>query len=359
MRHWAAFGLAASLAFGLVGCGGSSGANNTNTSTGGNTAQQASGATQTTPSGKAIKVGLVSDVAGIDDKSFNQSAAEGVRRAAKELGVQQQIVVSQRPEDYVNNLSNLAQAGYDLVIAVGFNMEDAAKQVAQQYPKTHFLIIDSSIGDIPNLAAATFKAEQAGYLVGALAGLVEKEKALPNMNDQNVVGVVGGQEIPPVDDYIAGFQQGIQKTDPGAKVLVRYAGKFDDPTTGNQLGELEISQGADILFPVAGNTGNGAIQAAQSHKLYAIGVDSDQSYVAPGTVITSALKRVDVAVYDTVKAVQQGNFKGGVQTFDLTNDGVGMAPVMQGVPQKDVDQVNQLKQQIISGQIQISTTVQK
>ncbi|WAH36694.1 BMP family lipoprotein [Alicyclobacillus dauci] len=309
--------------------------------------------------GNTIKVGLVTDTGGLNDNSFNHLADVGLKNAQQQLGVTAGVVESKSESDYVPNLSHFAQSGYNLVIAVGFLMHDAVEQVAQQYPKTQFLIIDDSITDRPNVTCAIFKSEQAGYLAGAMAGLLETGKALPNLNSKNVVGVIGGQKIPPVDTYIAGFQQGFKKEDPSGSVLLKYTNSFTDQSLGSQYAQNEMSSGADIIFPVAGGCGIGAINAVKTANIYAIGVDTDQKYLAPNSVITSAMKGVDTSVFDTIKNVQAGTFKSGVQTFGLEGNGVGIAPSMSGVPQDVVDKVNQLKQDIISGKIQVSTTVQQ
>ncbi|KRW91888.1 membrane protein [Alicyclobacillus tengchongensis] len=344
----------------VTGCG--TGAASNNAATNGSNATNSAGTSNSagTTNGKTIKIGLVTDIGGLNDNGFNHLAYVGMTNAQHQLnGVSTSVVQSQSESDYVPNLSHFAQNGYNLVIAVGYLMEDAVKQVAKEYPKTDFLIIDDNITGIPNVASAIFQSEQAGYLAGVVAGLVQKNHQLKGLNTKNVVGVIGGQDIPPVDTYIAGFQQGFKKEDPSGKVLLQYTNSFSDEALGSQYAQNEISQGADIIFPVAGGCGIGAINAAKSAKVYAIGVDTNQAYLAPGTVITSATKGVDTAVFDTIKAVQNGTFKGGVSTFNLANNGVGIAPLMQGVPQSVQTTVNQIKQQIISGQIKVSTTVQK
>ncbi|GLG02516.1 BMP family ABC transporter substrate-binding protein [Alicyclobacillus hesperidum subsp. aegles] len=344
----------------VTGCG--TGAASNNAATNGSNAANSAGTSNSagTTNGKTIKIGLVTDTGGLNDNGFNHLAYVGMTNAQHQLnGVSTSVVQSQSESDYVPNLSHFAQNGYNLVIAVGYLMEDAVKQVAKEYPKTDFLIIDDNITGIPNVASAIFQSEQAGYLAGVVAGLVQKNHQLKGLNTKNVVGVIGGQDIPPVDTYIAGFQQGFKKEDPSGKVLLQYTNSFSDEALGSQYAQNEISQGADIIFPVAGGCGIGAINAAKSAKVYAIGVDTNQAYLAPGTVITSATKGVDTAVFDTIKAVQNGTFKGGVSTFNLANNGVGIAPLMKGVPQSVQTTVNQIKQQIISGQIKVSTTVQK
>ncbi|MDP9750511.1 MULTISPECIES: BMP family lipoprotein [Thermoanaerobacter] len=314
-------------------------------------------ATQETKN-KDFRVGLVTDVGGINDRSFNQMAYEGLQKAAKELGITVNVIQSKKMEDYVPNLSNFAQQGYNLVIAVGFMMHDAVEEVSQKFPDTKFLIIDSEITDRPNVSSAMFKEEQVGYLVGAMAGLMEKEK-VGKVKGTNTIGVVGGMQIPPVDRFIAGYQQGAKAVNPDIKILLNYTNNFDDPATGKQMALTQISQGAEIVFQVAGGTGEGVIKAAQEKNVYAIGVDADQSYLAPDHVLTSAVKRVDVATYDVIKDTLNGNFKSGIVYFDLKNDGVGIGKVNKDVPQSIIDKVNQLAQDIKDGKITVSDKVSK
>jgi basic membrane protein A len=335
---------ALTLSFAVAGCGAA-----TKPSTG-----------NTAGAGKAssFKVGLVTDMGGLNDHSFNHLADVGVQKAQKELGVQATVVESNSESDYVPNLTRLASQGYNLVIAVGYLMHDAVEQVSQKYPNTKFLIIDDSITDRKNVTGELFKTEQCGYLVGAMAGLLEKTH-LKGLNSQNVVGVVGGQSIPPVNSYIAGFQQGFAKTDPTGKVLVKYTNSFNDQGLGSQYAQNLISSGADIIFPVAGGAGTGSIKAAQSAGVYAIGVDADQNYIAPKTVITSALKGVDTATFDVIKATKEGHFKSGPQWFDLADGGVGIAKPLNIVPQDVISKVNDLAQQIKDGKIKVSATMKK
>ncbi len=307
---------------------------------------------------KDFKVGLVTDVGGINDHSFNQMAYEGLQRAAKELGVTVNVIQSKKMEDYVPNLTNFAQQGYNLIIAVGFMMHDAVEEVSQKFPDTKFLIIDSEVTDRPNVSSAMFKTEQVGYLVGAMAGLMEKEK-VGKVKGTNTIGVVGGMQIPPVDSFIAGYQQGAKAVNPDIKIIINYTNNFNDPAAGKQMALTEISQGAEIIFQVAGGTGDGVIKAAQEKNVYAIGVDADQSYLAPDHVLTSAVKRVDVATYDVIKDTLNGNFKSGIVYFDLKNEGVGIGKVNKDVPQSIIDKVNQLAQDIKDGKITVSDKVSK
>src|SRR5438094_9100229 len=296
------------------------------------------GTAGTSPSpGKAIKVGLVTDVGGLNDKSFNQAANTGRLHAEKDLGLQTQVIESKKQEDYVPNLTTFAQQNYDLVIAVGFLTTNAAWTVAKQFPNVKFAIIDGAPandkGDtenLPNVANLFFKEQEAGYVVGVVAGLMAKNKV--GKATHNTVCSMGGIPIPPVDHYIAGYQEAVKTVNTPATILNGYSNDFVDQAKGKEVGLNHISKNCDILFQVAGGSGLGYIAAAKDKGVYAIGVDVDQIDVAPGTVITSATKRVDKAVYDTSKSVKDNSFKAGDNFFSATNDGVGYGKLDSVVP---------------------------
>lgn len=304
-----------------------------------------------------FKVGLVTDVGGLNDHSFNFLANKGLEQAEKELGIKKAVVESKQMTDYETNLSRFAQDKYNLVIAVGFLMHDAVLKVSKDYPDTKFMIIDSSITDRPNVASAMFKTEQCGYLVGVMAGLLEKTPGIPNALGKNTVGLVGGMAIPPVNDYIAGFIQGAKSVNPEIKINLKYTNKFDDPALGKQTALSQIAGGADIVFHIAGGTGTGVIDAAKQKNVYAIGVDADQNYLAPENVLTSALKGMDVATFDIIKSVKDNKFKSGDVFFDLSNNGVGFATPIKVVPKDVVDKVNEAAKQIKDGKIKVTSVM--
>jgi basic membrane protein A and related proteins len=304
---------------------------------------------QTEEEKPAIKVGLVTDIGGLNDRSFNQLANEGLERAKSELGVEGQAVTSESNADYVPNLSRLAQQQYDLVIGVGFLMADAVNTVATKFPDTNFAIIDfpqSGLKNKPaNVRGLLFKENEAGYLVGYLAALVTKEKG----GDQ-VISSVGGQKIPPVDAYIAGYQAAAGEAASGMKTLNGYSQDFVDQAKCKEIALNQIAEGAQVVFQVAGQCGLGALDAAKEKGVLGIGVDADQGYLGEH-ILTSAQKKVDVAVFETAKAVQDGAFKGGEdQIFDLKNDGVGLGE-LNADGQPFADQMEEIKQQIIDGEI--------
>jgi basic membrane protein A len=285
-----------------------------------------SSASTPTATAKKLKVGLVTDIGGLNDRSFNQLANEGLKRAASELGVETKVLPSKSNADYVPNLSTLAQRKFDLVIGVGFLMADAVDTVATKFPTTKFAVIDvdqSSLKHKPaNVQGLLFSEQQSGYLAGYLAGLYTKDKG-----GKQVIGSVGGQKIPPVDHYIAGYQAGAKAADPAIKTLNGYSQDFVDQAKCKELALNQIAEGAQVVFQVAGQCGLGVLDAAKEKGVQGIGVDADQAYLGP-QVLTSAIKKVDVAVYTTVKAAQDGSFKGGTNTtFDLTNDGAGIGKI--------------------------------
>ncbi|MBX6354035.1 MAG: BMP family ABC transporter substrate-binding protein [Thermoflavifilum sp.] len=314
-------------------------------------------ANNTTAIGKPFRVALITDVGGLNDHSFNYLSYAGLQRAEQQLGVKGTVVQSKSQSDYVPNLTRFAQQGYDLVIAVGYLMTDAVEQVSKQYPNTHFLIIDVGVTDRPNVAGAVFKTEQSAFLAGAMTGWLEQAQGIPHMNAQNVAGVVAGMKIPPVEEYLAGYIQGFKYADPKGTLLVKWTNDFADSTLGNQMAQSEIQSGADIVFQLAGGAGTGVIQAAKQAGVYAIGADADQSYLAPGTVLTSTLKKVDVATFDVIQETKEGHFQGGVHTFDLAGGGVGLAPFDPTVPAAIQQKVNQLAQDITQGKIKVSANL--
>jgi basic membrane protein A len=314
----------------------------------GTTSGSSGTAATSTPAAKTIKVGLVTDIGGLNDRSFNQLANEGLERAKSELGVDTSVLVSKSNADYVPNLSTLAQKKVDLVIGVGFLMADAMNTVASKFPDTKFAIIDvdaTSLKSKPaNVSGVLFKEQEAGYLVGYMAGLYLKD------NGGGTAGSVGGQKIPPVDHYIAGYQKGVVDANPDAKTVNAYSQKFDDPAPCKEIALDQISKGAKVIFQVAGGCGLGALDAAKEKSVQGIGVDADQAYLGP-QIMTSALKKVDVAVEDEIKAVQGNTFKGGDNTiFDVKSGGVGIGKT-NDVGAKYADQVKAVQDKIASGEL--------
>ena len=336
----AAAGLALGLAAVAAGCGS------------GGSKSGVAGAQKTQ---KSIKVGLVTDIGGLNDRSFNHLANVGLQRAEQQLGIQGRVLTSRSNSDYVPNLSSLARQKYDLVIGVGFLMANAVETVAKKFPTVKFAIIDFSQQAMKskpkNVEGLLFREQQAGYLAGYLAGLVEKQGIGRVKPGKQVISSVGGQKIPPVDHYIAGYRAGALKADPGITTTNAYSQDFGAQDKCKEAALNQIAAGSDVVFQVAGGCGLGALNAAQEKGVWGIGVDADQSYLGPH-ILTSAVKKVDVSVFDTIKQVQAGSFKGGGDAFfDLKNNGVGIGKVSSKVPKSVVAKVQQVRQQIVSGKI--------
>src|SRR5213592_4017596 len=303
----------------------------------------------TTQGGKTIKVGLVPDVSGLNDRGFNHLSYVGLLRAQRELGIEPSVYHSNAQLDYLPNMTTLARKRYDLTIAVGYTEATAVDTAATNFPKSKFAIVDvdqtEETHKPPNLLGLLFREQETGYLVGYLAGLEEKRRSGPD-----VIGSVGGQKQPPVDRFIAGYQAGARAADPGIKTLNGYSEDFADQAKCKQVALNQIEQGAGVVFQVAGGCGLGALDAAKEKGVWGIGVDADQSFLGPH-ILTSAVKRVDTAVFLAVKSVADGKFKGGNMTFGLKDNGVAIGKISPKVPQSEIAKVNQVRADIISGKI--------
>jgi basic membrane protein A and related proteins len=297
---------------------------------------------------ESIKAGVVTDIGGLNDRSFNALANKGIKQAESELGAETRVLISRSNGDYVPNLTTLAQQQFDLIVPVGFLMADATNTVASKLPNANFAIVDFSstaLKDKPkNVQGLLFKEQEAGYLAGYLAGLWAKD------NDATTVSTVGGQKIPPVDHYIAGFQAGAKKAFPQVKTLNGYSQDFVDQAKCKEIALDQIARGSKVVFQVAGGCGLGALDAAQEKGVQGIGVDADQAYLGDH-ILTSALKKVDVAVFEAVKRAQEGNFEGGTDVIaTVENGGVGLGKISQA-GQQYADQVKEIQDQIAAGEI--------
>ena len=305
--------------------------------------------TTATTGGSNMKVGLVTDIGGLNDRGFNHLSFLGLQRAQSELGIEQRVYQAKSTQEYVPNLSTFARQGYDLTIGVGFTEATAIDTVATNFPQSKFAIVDVDQTEEPhkpaNLLGLLFKEQETGYLVGYLAGLEEKRKP-----GKDVIGSVGGQKQPPVDRFIAGYQAGAKAADPGITVLNNYSEDFSDQAKCKQIALNQIEQGAGAIFQVAGGCGLGALDAAKEKGVWGIGVDADQSFLGPH-ILTSAVKRVDTAVFDAIKLVVDGKFKGGNITFGLKDNGVGIGKISPKVPKSEVAKVMQVRADIIAGKI--------
>jgi basic membrane protein A len=306
----------------------------------------------------AFKVALVTDIGGLDDRSFNFLANKGLEQAKKDLKIEGRVFISKSNADYVPNLQRAARGGYNLVISVGFLMGEATAVVAKRFPKTKFAIIDNSgvakelKGKPTNVRGLLFKEQEAGYLVGYLAGL--QAKNVPN--GSGVIAAVGGLKIPPVDRFIAGYYVGAKKAYPAVKVEHSYSQDFVDQAKCKEAALNHIANGATVVFQVAGQCGLGVLSAAKEKKVFGIGVDADQGYL--GThVLTSATKRVNVAVFKTIEAAkaQGAGFKTNFNAiFTVANDGVGYGKVSSRAQASWKKAIESVRKQIASGKIKVT-----
>ena len=306
--------------------------------------------TTTAAAEESLRVGLITDLGQLDDDGFNELAYRGLKNAEKELGIKGRVIESASAADYIPNMTSLARQGYDLIIGVGFAQGDAVGKVAQRFPDTRFAIIDVDQAFVPgkpsNVQGLLFREEEAGYLAGYLAGLLEKRRPGPD-----VISAVGGMKEPPVDRFIAGYFAGAEKAAPGIRRIHDYSQDWDDQAKCKELALNQIARGSKVVFQVAGGCGLGALNAAAERDVWGVGVDADQSFLGDH-VLTSALKGVDSAVFLTIESVQDGSWEGGGNaTFGLKEAGVGLGKISAEVADADVEALKQVEAQIADGTI--------
>ena len=301
-------------------------------------------------SGK-IRVGIVFDIGGKDDRSFNSAAWEGCQRAKKELPIVLRDAEPGDPTSLEPALRAFAQYGYDLIIGVGFAQGPIIEQVTADYPNTKFAIVDFVVNK-PNVAGLIFKEHEGSFLVGMIAAARTKT---------NTIGFVGGMDIPLIHKFLVGYEEGAKYVNPNIRVLPNFVGITDaawnNPGKGRELATAQIEQGADIVFQAAGNSGLGVFDAAEAKGKYAIGVDSNQNWIKPGHILTSMVKRVDNAVFSVIRDTVEGKFKGGPHVYGLDNDGVGYAIDQYNkalIPPTLIEKIEEAKRDILAGKIKVT-----
>jgi basic membrane protein A len=321
-----------------------------------------SGASEPAAEG-AVDVGIVFDVGGRGDKSFNDGAYVGAERAARELGARVRFIEPGEGSDREAGLRLLAAEGMDLVVGVGFIFSDDLTLLAQEYPSVAFAGVDYALqtdaaGQVvqppPNLAALKFREEEGSFLVGALAALI---------SDSKRVGFIGGMDFPLIHKFEAGYRAGVEHVCPDCTVIAQYAGvtpeAFRNPGRGKELALSQYQQGVNVIFHASGSTGLGVFEAARATRKLAIGVDADQYAEAPGFILTSMVKGVDAAVYDAIRRVKEGTFRGGVYQFGLAEAGVGYTYDANNralIPDGVRARLEELKREIIAGEIVVPST---
>lgn len=326
------------IAFAAIGCSGGGDSGGSSGSGGGEA------------SGKKLLVGMVYDKGGRGDKSFNDSAAAGIERAKAELGIDAKELESREEKDYEGNLASMVEEKCDLIIGVGISMQKAIEKAAKDHPNAKFAIIDAPV-EADNVRSIVFNEEQGSFLAGYLAGLMTKT---------NKIGFVGGMQIPLIVKFYCGFAAGAKAANPNVEVLPeKYTGDWNNVDVGKTMAQSLFGSGADIVYHAAGKAGLGVIKAAEEAQKYAIGVDSDQDGEAPGRVLTSMMKRVDVAIFETIRDLKEGKFSSGTKIYDLKVDGVGLSPMTHTkelIGAENLAKIEEIKQKIVAGEITVPTT---
>lgn len=311
-----------------------------------------------------VHVGIVFDIGGKDDHSFNAAAWDGVRRASKDFPIVMRDVEPGDATSVEPAMRAFAERGYDLIIGVGFTQTPIVDSVARDYPKLNFAIIDG-VSQLPNVASLVFREHEGSYLVGMIAAMTSRSHS---------IGFVGGMDVPLIRKFEVGYEEGAKAADPNTRIIANYIGVTDaawnDPVKGKELAQTQIEKGADVIFAAAGNSGLGAFDAVEQYgkdsqgraRAFAIGVDSNQNWVKPGFILTSMVKRVDNAVYQIVKDRVENRPVGGLHSYGLDNDGIGYALDdfnKSLIPASTIETVDSAKQKIISGQIKVTNAMEK
>lgn len=334
--------LVLSMSVFLVGCGADKEQGNTN---------QGETTTPSEPAQTAVKIGMVTDVGGVNDNSFNQSAWEGLQKLKADMGdkVEVNFAQSTSAAQYIPNLTQFVKDGWNLTWGIGFLMGDDMKTIAEQNPNAKLAIIDYYV-DAPNVASVTFKEHEGSYLVGVVAGL---------MTTSNKIGFIGGMDIPVIKRFEAGFIAGVKEVNPNAEVIINYTGAFDKPDLGKAAAATMYDQGVDIVFHAAGAVGDGVFNEARTRKdagqnVWVIGVDKDQAITFGDDItLTSMMKRVDQGIYLVSKNLVDGNFQAGLIELGLKENGVGLPENNPNIPEDVLKKVEEYKEKIVKGDITV------
>lgn len=313
--------------------------------------------------GQTPRVALIIAQGGLGDRSYNDLAYEGLQRAAEELDVEVEAIESGDPVGEGEQLlRTAAEAGFDLVLTLEFSHFDPLERVAPDYPDTLFGIVNIVV-DQPNVVSVMFKEHEGSFLAGALAAMVTTMEDNPKVNPEAIIGAIGGTQSAGIDKFLVGYEEGAHYINPDVEVLTAYSESFGDPARGKELALAMYEDNADIVYQVAGGTGSGVFEAAEETEHYAIGVDADQDYLAPGYILTSMVKRTDVAVEDVIRQLVQGELEGGVTLeYGLAEDGVGLSPMeytREEIPEEFLAEVESIREGIVSGEIEVTDVTQE
>ncbi|GHV95091.1 BMP family ABC transporter substrate-binding protein [Spirochaetia bacterium] len=300
-----------------------------------------------------IKVALITSVGGLGDRSFNDAAWHGFQRAEKELGVEIKVIEPQAVADYQTSLKAVAGSGYKFVMAVGNDWADTMKIVAPIYPDIKFAGVNIMLNE-PNVAVARFSDHEGSFMAGAIAAMMSKT---------GTIGFIGGMDVPAINRFYVGYEEGAKYANPSIKVISAYVGSFNDPGKGKEFSLQLIAQKADIIFHAAGKTGEGLFNAVkETDGIYAIGVDQNQDYIVSGKILTSMEKRIQIAAYNLIDSVINNNFRAGDRIYGLKEDGVGLTEMEYTkalVPPDVTARLNDIRAKIISGEIKVTDVFNK
>lgn len=301
-------------------------------------------------------VAVVFATGGLGDKSFNDAAFEGLKRAEEDLGISFDYAEPSAVAEYETFLNRFASMGkYDLIISIGFDQADALNTVAGQNPNQKFAIVDSVV-DQPNVASFVYAEKERGFLMGVAAGMMTTMTDDPLINSQKKVGVIGGMKIPLIDGNIAGYIAGAKYVDPDIKVQHSYVGSWADPGKGKELAVSMIENGVDVVWQAAGRSGLGVINAAKENDVYAIGADSDQGYLAPEHVLTNGMKFVNNTVYQSIQGVLNDNLNMGTNVLGVAEKGLGYTESL--LPGAVVEELESVKEKMVAGEIEIPEKIE-
>ncbi|SER97599.1 BMP family protein [Psychrobacillus sp. OK032] len=298
-----------------------------------------------TKADERVKIGVMFSDAGLGDQSFSDLGLIGLEQARDELNISFDYREIKDTGTYEEGLEELVAQGNDLIIGLGFSLQEALETIAPKYPDTSFVLMDS-VSDVPNIYNVTFKEDEGSYLLGALAAMKTKS---------NVVGFIGGMDTPLIQKFEKGFTEGVKSQNPEAQVLSTYANGFGDDKLGASIAKDMIAAGADFIYPAAGFTGVGAILEAQKAGIYSFGVDSDQYYLAENSIVTSMLKQVDIAVFNTIKEfVDTGKLDEKNKVLGIKENGVNLAPIrVINLSPAEQSKLEKLREDISNGSITI------
>ena len=294
----------------------------------------------------------------LGDKSYNDSCNMGAQKAVEDFGIELKSLEGGTADEWKANLLAACEEGYDLIIGASSNIADYITEYGPSYPDTKFAVIDTTV-DLPNVESISFAQNQGSFLAGAAAAMFTQKTDIEGVNEDHIIGWVGGMDIPVLHDFYTGYEQGAKYIDPDIQILQSFAGEWQNPLKGKELTLAQYDQGADIVMNVASGTGAGVLEAAKEAGKYAIGVDLNQDADQPGSVLTSMVKRVDNACYLVIQSVVEGTFEGGTtQYLDLSKGGVSLTDFSvikealgEQFPQDIMDKVDELSKKIISGEI--------